>query len=154
MGYTLTINGVPFKSAEQICYSGCAGPGRFYSSDDRSGFGPPPLITAQEYDDRETVFPGVDDVGIKRFGRRTRTITVSLIYVYATKAACEAAIEADFKTNFVQLARYTITMPGGTALQGCRLVPGGAAETTWGPPLGGSFVAQVRAVFKQYSLAN
>ena len=148
---TFTANGVSFKSSNQICTGGCAYGGRFYSSDELSGFGSPPLVTSLEYEDREVVFPGVDDVGIKRFGRRTRTITASLIYVGATKGATEAMIEADFKTAFVQLARYPIRMPGSTTYQGCRLIQGGAQIVTWGPPLGQTFVARVNAVWKQYS---
>jgi hypothetical protein len=151
------VNGVNFLSANQICTGVvCNYSGRYYSSDNKSDLGNPPLVSSQEFDDREVVFPGVDDVGIKRFGRRTRTIAADLIYVGATKAATEAYIESDWGSSgtLIQLARYTIIMPGGTSYQGCRLIQSGAQEIAWGPPLDDAFVVQVKAVWKQYSQKN
>jgi hypothetical protein len=155
---TFTVNGVAFSSADSISNgeSTCVTEGRYYSSDAASGLGSPPLVGSQEFDDREVVFVGVDDVGIKRFGRRTRTISASLLYASYSKGAVEAMLEEDFGAdgNLVGLARYTITTPGNTSYEGCRLIIGGAETVTWGPPLGDAFVAQIKAVWKQYSQAN
>jgi len=93
-------------------------------------YGDAPCEDAPEYEDVQMSFPGVDGVGIKRLGFRGRNIRVTLVILGMTKANCEARKDTLF-ASLTPLARFSITLPGGTARPGCRLLPGGASSESW-----------------------
>lgn len=123
------VNGNTIKPLDQCWTQGGGKPlaGLYYALDP---YGEAPRAGAPEYEELPVTFPGVDGVGLKRFGFRGRDINATICVIGATKAACETTWAA-FGTSITQLARYTITMPGGTVLQGCKLTRGGGRLVRW-----------------------
>lgn len=123
----MIINGITVKSLDQ-CWTAVGGrplAGTYYALEP---YGEAPRASAPEYEELAVTFPGVDGVGIKRFGFRGRDVFATLCIIGADKAAVETAWTA-LSTSVTQLARYSITMPGGTVYQGCKLVKGGGRVT-------------------------
>ncbi len=88
--------------------------------------GNPPYTTNRNYNETRIFVPGVAEVGTKRiypFG--IKGIYADLIFA-GTKAQCESLRES-FMTACEVLARYTISMPDGASLNGCKF--GGAKKT-------------------------
>lgn len=98
----------------------------------------------------EITYPGVNGVALKRLGFRALKVNVELIIVGATKAAVGTSKDT-LLTSLSQLARYTITMPEGTSLPGCKYESG-----MMGPwmSFNGRFACLVPLTFRQYSKAN
>ncbi len=130
--------------------AGAADPtaGVYYALDP---FGQPPKESAPFYDEIAFSFPGVDGIALKRLGFRGRLLHVDLI-VFGTKGTIETAYTT-LMTSLTQLARYTITMPGATARQGYKLLPGGAHQASWFN-ITSSIGVHVPCDFKQYSTTN
>ena len=118
----ITINGLTYKSLDE-CWGVGGRPlaGVYYSLDP---FGEAPRASAPEYEELSVTFPGVDGVGIKRFGFRGRDIFITLCLIGADKAAVENQWLV-INASITQLNRFTIVLPGGTTFQGCKLVKGG-----------------------------
>lgn len=126
MAANLTINGTSY---DHIC-AGLAGAGvagTYYSTEP---FSPSPMAHSPQYEDQMITFPGIDGVGRKRFGFRGRRITCHLVAIDTTKAGCETKKETAF-SNANGLARFSVTMPGGSAMQGCTLGRDGGSVTNW-----------------------
>lgn len=115
-------------------------------------FGEPPLAGPPEYEEVEVSFPGVDGVATKRLGFRGRNIWAMLIVIGASKAAVQSSVNT-MQSSFAQQARYTISMPGGTQYQGCKLARGAATQTSWST-IGDKVCCIVACQFRQLSLQN
>lgn len=91
--------------------------------------GNPPLEGDAEYDELPVAFAGVDGVGTKNLGFRGRDITIDLLFVQASEAAAQTAKNALIAA--LRVARFSVTVPGGTARPGCRLKRGGFSDGRW-----------------------
>ena len=132
----------------------CVAPGRYYSSDASSPFGPPPLFSSLENDIREIAYTGVHGLGTKDFGERGLIISASLIYADVSKGATMDMLTSDFCTTLNQRVRYAVVMPDARTFGGCKLIRGGASLATWGPAMSNLSVAVVKAVWKQYNVSE
>lgn len=81
--------------------------------------GNPPLEGPAEYDERVIGFTGIDGLGTKNLGFRGRDIDLEMIFLATTKANAETAKNALFTA--LRAARFSVTLPGGTARPSCRL---------------------------------
>lgn len=147
---TLTINGTSFTGFPQG-FSGSLTTlvaGAYYSTDRKTG--QPPMIGYQEKGYEDVNFEGVSGTGrIEHFPFLGRNITGCLIF-----AGALATVEAAHKTFFdsaVQTARYTITMPGTTALQGCVLR---SVSDEWFENVDRNAIIFSHCVFRQLSTTN
>ncbi len=148
---TLTINGVAITDFAQAfgAANGFPTAGNYYALEP---YGQPPRAGFKTYREIPVMFPGVDGIALKRMGGGARSISADLLIAGASKAAVGTAFAA-LDASFTQLARYTITMPEGTAYQGCKLPAGGGSIVGW-MTIGTAFVALVRLNFLQYSETN
>lgn len=73
------------------------------------------------YQELKISFPGVPGVAIKRFGGRERFIIADLMLIGADDSAVET-LKNTIMDALNALARYSVTVPGGTARTGCKLV--------------------------------
>lgn len=89
-------------------------------------------VSEPRYEQRTYSFPGVDGVGLKKFGFRGRTIKGTVVYVESSAAAVRAAVEAD-RTALAN-ETFSTTPPGGTTLTDCllRKLPDGPLRTAGG----------------------
>ena len=150
-GYQITINGQELPSLDQCVVGNVLTAGLYYALEP---YGQPPRIGNWVYDDQEVTFTQVDGTGIKRGGKRKRFIAIDVVCIANDKANAEAFIEPYFFLCS-QLSRYTITFPGGTAFQGCRLVqPESSATITNWQTLGTKVLAVLRCSFVQLSDTN
>lgn len=145
---TIVINSQTFTSLP----AGFTGPlttlasGNYYAV---GQFAPAPNADALVYDDRMVTYPGVDGIGIIRFGSRSQLITATLLFA-GSLAVAEGARET-FYDSANQLARYTITLQGGTSYQGCRARQ--LRGTSW-MNLDGKAICVVQAEFLKMSEDN
>lgn len=79
-----------------------------------------PVESAPMYEEQHVVYPGVDGMGIRRYGFRGRIIIVEMGFLGADKTSCETD-KNTFHTSVSALASFSITLPGGTARTYCRL---------------------------------
>lgn len=144
----ITINGTNYKDIVDgpTWANGAPSAGIWYVV---PPLGEPPSEGDPEYEDIYYTFPNRDGVSSKRLGFRGRDIFVQLLVVNTTRALAETAI-AGFVDSVKQLARYQITLPGGTARPGCKLPKGGMAQQ-WQPSLGGMFCCLLTLKFRQLS---
>jgi hypothetical protein len=99
-------------------------------------YGSPPREASLSYQELQGSFPGVNGTWTKRFGGRMRFIFADLMIIGATEAAVETLKNSIMTACSVQ-ARYSVTVPGGTARTGCKLVqPTGATPLDWENYLG------------------
>ena len=105
--------------------AGALGTGDYYAL---LPVGEPPAVYPVDYDDRYINFPGVDWTAVKRFGKRSRIITATLI-IAGPPATVESRTIA-LENIFTQLARYTIEMPNSAQFNGCRLATKGISGIT------------------------
>jgi hypothetical protein len=82
--------------------------------------GSAPMEGAPIYEESHVTYPGVDGMGIKRFGFRGRIITVDMGFLGGTKSKCELD-KNTFHTSVSGLSSFAIQLPGGTNRQYCRL---------------------------------
>lgn len=94
-----------------------------------SDFGPAPAVGPKQYQDMEFSFPGVDGVGIKRFGFRGRMITARLMFINSSPNFTVAA-KSSFDELVVPLDSFTIQIQG-ESYPCCRLVQGSGTGSTW-----------------------
>lgn len=145
---TLTINGTAFTGLPQGFGSGTLATGAYYSTDLKTG--QPPMVGQIQKGYELVNFEGVAYTGrIEHFSFMSRPITATLIW-----ANTLAGVEAAHKTFFdsaVQLARYTITMPGTTSLPGCVFAQ---ARSQWFLNIDGNAVICSDATFLQLSVTN
>jgi hypothetical protein len=129
--------------------TGIDGPidGTFYATGE---FGNPPYEGPAQYQDMEITLPGVDGIGIKRMGFRGRPIFVRMVFVGATKSACEGNKDTFF-SNITGLSSFSIKLPGGTTRPSCRIVHGSAENGQW-QYAGGMMMLLVDVQFKQMRL--
>lgn len=145
---TITINNQVFTSLP----AGFTGPltrlaaGNYYAV---GQFAPAPNADALTYDDRMVTFPGVDGIGIIRFGSRSQLIVATLLFA-GSVAVCESGRET-FYAAANQLARYTITLQGGTSFDGCRARS--LRGTSW-MNIDGQAICVVQAEFLKMSEDN
>lgn len=145
---SITINGAAYNDLTQAFAVGTDFPaaGIYYVL---PPYGEPPNETARKYEELVISFPGVDGLGIKRLGFRGRLLRVQLLIAGASKAAAETNHNT-VCANVEGLARYDITLPGGTVRHGYRLVPG-ALTQQWLPSIGGAFICLDTLNFLQCS---
>lgn len=110
---TMNIAGASYSDI----ISGCHVAGTYYQIEP---MGTGPVEGAANYEESHVTYPGVNGMGIKRFGFRGRIITVEMCFLGLTKTACETAKNA-FNTSITGLASFAIQVPGGTARSFCRL---------------------------------
>jgi hypothetical protein len=79
-----------------------------------------PVESAPMYEEQHVVYPGVDGMGVRRYGFRGRIIIVEMGFLNLTKTLCETD-KNTFHTSVSALASFSITLPGGTARSYCRL---------------------------------
>ena len=146
---TLTINGTAFTGLPQGFSGGfnTLQAGAYHSTDLKTGM--PPIDGAPEYEHMLVTFDGVDGTGRIRKGFRNRPIIATLIWANTLTNAMSA--HKSFFDSATQLARYTITMQGGTAYQGCVLAQ---ANSKWFANMDGNAVIQAECVFQQFSSTN
>lgn len=114
-----------------------------------SALGQAPLVHEPIYDDRYVVFPNVDGRGVLRFGFRGRIITGTILYA-GTPGNVNSQRDSDLAT-LKALARYTVSCPNGSSLDGCRLH---ATSPMWGPDIDGLTTCIIPFVFCQESTSN
>jgi len=106
-----TVGAVSF--ADPLGISNAAGlvAGRYWLGNVRAG--------APEFERRLYGFPGVDGLGVKRFGFRGRTIAGEVAYLQAGLAVLQAAFEADRAALADTL--FSTTLPDGAAHGHCQV---------------------------------
>jgi len=148
----MIIAGLAIQDITQAFAGGEPAAGVYYAL---PPYGEAPMEDAPEYEDVQLSWPGVDGSGIKRLGFRGRNIHATIVILGDSKAACEAIKDSLF-TSWTPLARFSITIPGGSARPGCRLLAGGATFESWSNlgRLGTTMLAGVlKASFRQLSLS-
>lgn len=91
-----------------------------------SPLGKRPLEQDPEYDELPQKFAGVPGVGTKNLAANGRDIDIQLIFLNTSESAIETARNALITT--LRAARFSVTVPGGTARASCRLKRGGFKE--------------------------
>lgn len=84
-------------------------------------YGQQPMEGALSYEELLGSFPGVNGMFTKRFGGRMRIIIARMMIVGADESACETLKNA-MLASVSGLDRYSVTVPGGTARTGCKLL--------------------------------
>lgn len=126
---SMVINGTSYASLATAFTNGVGQPasGTYFVT---QPFGIQPREEDPQYDDILVGFAGVDGLGRKRMGFRNRKILVMLVTIGATRTAVEASKTA-ILDSVTQLARFSVTVPGGVERQGCTLARGGADLENW-----------------------
>lgn len=118
---TLALAGSNFADIATACH--LVGP--YYAL---PPFGNAPMEGPPKYEEMQVTYPGVDGIGVKRFGFRGRDIFVDMCFKDTTKDGCETLKNAFFAL-VTPLASFSITLPGGTARAKCRMISG--TPTGW-----------------------
>lgn len=116
-------------------------------------FGPPPWLGEVVKEEEDITFDSVDGTGGRDRGFRHRPLSASLIFC-GTVASAEAAAKAFFESlrpTSSPVTRFTITTPGGSAIQGCKLRT--TSSQNW-QNLSGKCLYLVSCTFHQLSLTN
>jgi hypothetical protein len=113
-------------------------------------FGPAPHEGPPMYQDTEVSFPGVDGVGIKRFGFRGRLIEARLCFVGESKLIVWGQ-KSILDNAVTPLASFAVQTPSGPSRPACRLVVGSGTSGQW-EYLGGTMVLVVEYQFRQARL--
>lgn len=111
--------------------------------------GSPPNETEMGKEEMLVAYFGVDGIGTKDGGSRTRVINCTLVFLATSVANAETA-----KNSFIsalQAARFSVTIPGGTARPSCKLLRGGAQDAGW-LTLGGKHGKIVNFTFTQLNV--
>jgi hypothetical protein len=114
--------------------------------------GRPPMEGDPEYDQIPVKYLGVDGVGMKLGGFNGRNILIDIIIIAASPTARETARNALIATMPVT-SRFSVTIPGGTARPGCKLVQGGA-QVKENFCISGKFCLSMTLNIRQMSLSN
>jgi len=149
------INGVNYYNlGNAFSGGGCPVTGVYYAI---PPLGHAPRMGPEQNDWMPVDFGGIDGVWTKDRGFRRREIFVQLVILGSSKADVESKLNT-LQTSVIQRARYTITMPGGTQLQGCKVVTGQCtpiSEDCWGGVGGNNLLIQVVSLhFVQLSRTN
>jgi hypothetical protein len=143
---TLTVNGLAYTELYESINGATYVQGRYHA---HGVPGMAPSAGAPIYRDVEVEFPGVDGIGVIRFGFRGRPLYMALCWV-GTESYCQTTQKSDMDT-LTQLARYSVTLPNGATFPGCRLFSDG-------PPswfnLSGAVCCWQQIVVRQMSLSN
>lgn len=117
-------------------------------------YGSPPRESSAEYEELPIIFFGVSGVGTKGGNSdfRGRNFIIDMIIAGATKAAIETSRNALLAT-MAPNARFSVTVPGGTARPGCKLVRGSGEVKDW-INLGGNIICTLTLNIRQMSLSN
>ena len=110
---TLTIAGSSYSDI----ITGCHEENVYYLI---APMGNDPVETAPIYEEQHVSYPGVDGMGIKRFGFRGRVISVEMAFLSTSKTNCETQ-KNDFHTAITALPSFGVCLPGGTTRAKCRL---------------------------------
>mgnify|MGYP001571141010 CR=1 FL=1 len=119
----IVINSVTYNDLAQAWPAGVLTAGTYIPTGEPPEYGQPPAEGRPVYDRRRVSFPGLPAVGEKDMGGnapRSRTLWVDIVIV-GTVTTCETA-RAALLLSLATNTRYTITLPGTTARQGCKLV--------------------------------
>ncbi len=84
-------------------------------------YGLPPREAGLTYQDLDIAFVGKAGTATKRFGGRQRFILGDLMLIAASDSALETLKNSIIDACNV-LARYSVSVPGGTTRTGCKLV--------------------------------
>lgn len=114
--------------------------------------GRPPMEGPPEYEEIPVNFLGVDGTAFKQGGFRGRDVTIDIIIIAASPTAREVARNA-LLALFPNTSRITVTIPGGTARPGCKLIRGGA-NVKENFSIGGKFCLSMTLQIRQFSLVN
>jgi hypothetical protein len=147
----VTVNGTTYSGFALAFNGGVSSPadGIYYAL---PPYGQPPVEGAVIKDEKQIKFVGVAGVGIKEMGAKTRPITMELIIVGSSKSAVESS-KATLLTAVSGTTRFSVTVPGGTARLGCRLVPGsGNPIDSW--TIGNKICLRVSLSFMNYGEAE
>ena len=140
---SLVVAGVTIPPITDAATAFLWGTGIFYAL---PPLGQQPFENEEEFDELPIVFPGVDGVGIKNMGFRGRDIDTVLIYLNVDQAASEASKVT--MLTALQGKRFSITVPGGTARNNCKIKRGGF-RLQRGYTIGGRFALQAAVTFRQ-----
>ena len=156
MGTTTTINGTGYASIETAFNNsnGVPSAGIYTALKDTGGM--PPCEGPDEYEQIPVTFLGVSGVGTIWGDFRGRDIEIYLVIVGTTKADNETkrnSVIGGLTGNGSLPARFSVTVPGGTARQGCMLARGGARIVAW-MNLGGMYVSLLKLNIRQMSTTN
>jgi len=129
MSTTTAIAGTNYNSFEHAYNGGVTTPtAGVYTA--LPPYGLPPSESSPEYEELLVTFAGISGVGTKQMGFRGRNIVVDLVIVGATKSAVESSKNTLFGT-MPTTSRFSVTIPGGTARPGCKLVRGSGMIKDW-----------------------
>lgn len=112
-----------------------------------------PYAGAPDFDDRPIKFPGVAGTATRRFEFANRPIFAALAFIGASRAGAESELN-DAIESWTQLARYTITLPGGETFQGCKMLPGSCSVVRNIVFQGGDIAILAMCEFVQMSTEN
>ncbi len=158
MSTTTSINSVSYSSIDALGSSFAAG---IYTALKEVG-GQPPMEGADEYEELPVTFLGVSGVGLIWGDFRGRDISVDLVFVNTSKANVETArngLITGMQSGSAPPARFSVTVPGGSARAGCKLMRGGVQPISWFTlcsSIGGTrfFCQLVRFHLRQMSTSN
>ncbi len=150
MAYSVAINGTSYADFSTAFAGAGSNPvaGIYYCLDP---FGDPPREGPLEYDEMSVKFTGkLDGFGRKRMYWKGREIYVDLVVADTDDQAAETRKNTFFDT-ITGLARFSITVPGGTARPGCKLL-----SHVMGPwyTIGTCRCVVVKLLFLQMSTTN
>jgi hypothetical protein len=115
-------------------------------------YGEPPVIGSPETEEMMVTYFGLDGIGGKQGGFRGRDLTVELISAAITKATAQSQIDSIIN-GMPTSARFSVTIPGGSALQGWKLKRGGGRVKRWFT-LGGLVCGLFTLELRQWSSTN
>lgn len=151
MATDTAIAGTTYKSLEHAYNGGVTTPAAgVYTA--LPPYGLPPWEASPEYEEMPITYLGLDGVGTKQGGFRGRNIGVDIVIIGAAKSDIETSKNALFAA-MPTTSRFSVTIPGGTARPGCKLVRGSGEIKDWST-LDGKILACLMLRIRQMSLES
>lgn len=151
MATSTSIAGTSYNSVEGSYGAGATSPtAGVYTA--LAPYGDPPQEGSAEYEEIPVSYLGVDGVGTKQGGFRGRNLTIDMVIIGATKSACMSS-HATLLATMPTTSRFSVTVPGGTARPGCKLLRGSGKITKW-ETLDNKIVALLTLEIRQMSLTS
>lgn len=151
MATSTSIAGTSYSSLEAAYGAGATSPtAGIYTA--LPPYGQPPWEASPEYEEMLVTYLGLDGVGTKQGGFRGRNIGVDIVIIGASKSDIETSKNALFAA-MPTTSRFSVTIPGGTARLGCKLVRGSGEVKDWST-LDGKIVACLMLRIRQMSLES
>lgn len=150
---TLSLAGTAYGAIVDNITSGEPNVGIYYP---QSPLGLQPMENEGENEYMLVTFHGIDGIGEIDSGFRGRDLTIELIIADTTKGGIETQRNALIAAmqNGTPAARFSVTIPGGTQRQGCRLTRNGCKILKPSFQLGTKICQWIQLNIRQLSTTN